>query len=132
VDIASMAHGLECRQPMLDHRVVEHAARLPISEKLRGGRGKRILRAAFADRLPKEVFTRQKRGFAVPMDHWFRGELRPMLSEVLLDSRAAGRGYFRLEAVQQLLDEHDTGRFNHAQRLWSLLILELWHREWID
>jgi asparagine synthase (glutamine-hydrolysing) len=139
VDIASMAHGLECRQPMLDHRVVEHAARLPISEKLRGGhrtwmfgRGKRILRAAFGKRLPKEVFTRRKMGFAVPMDHWFRGELRPMLSEVLLDPLATGRGYFRPEVVQQLLDEHDTGRFNHAQRLWSLLILELWHREWVD
>jgi asparagine synthase (glutamine-hydrolysing) len=132
VDIASMANSLECRQPMLDHRVVEHAVRLPLAEKLRGRRGKRILREAFGHLLPSEVFTRPKMGFGVPLDYWFRGELREMLRETLLDTRATQRGFFRPQAVEQLLTELDDGTFNHAERLWTLLILELWHREWID
>ena len=72
VDIASMAHGLECRQPFLDYRVVELAARMPVGLKFRRGRGKRILREAFADLLPRPIRRRRKMGFGVPLDHWFR------------------------------------------------------------
>ena len=71
-------------------------------------------------------------GFGVPLDHWFRHELRSYAREVLSDPRTLQRGYFRPEAVGQLLDEHQQARFNHGYRLWALLILELWQREWAD
>ncbi len=132
VDIASMAHGLECRQPFLDYRVVELAARMPRRLKFRRGRGKRILRETFADLLPRSIQRRPKMGFGVPLDHWFRHELRDFTREILLDRRTLDRGYFRPEAVRQLWDEHQQARFNHGYRLWSLLILELWQREWLD
>jgi asparagine synthase (glutamine-hydrolysing) len=130
VDIASMAHGLECRQPFLDYRVVELAARMPRRLKFRWGRGKRILREVFRDLLPEPIRRRSKMGFGVPLDRWFRHELRDYARDVLLDRNTLQRGYFRPEAVTQLLEQHQQGRFNHGYRLWSLLILELWQREW--
>jgi asparagine synthase (glutamine-hydrolysing) len=132
VDIASMAHGLECRQPFLDYRVVELAARMPRRLKFRRGLGKRILREAFGDLLPDSIQHRPKMGFGVPLDQWFRHELRQFAREMLLDGRTVGRGYFRQEAILALLDEHDRCRFNHGYRLWSLLVLELWFRQWVD
>jgi asparagine synthase (glutamine-hydrolysing) len=100
--------------------------------KFRRGLGKRILREVFADLLPKSIQKRPKMGFGVPLDHWFRHELKDFAREILLDQQTLGRGYFRPEAVLQLLEEHQQGRFNHGYRLWSLLILELWSREWMD
>ncbi|MBI3836489.1 MAG: asparagine synthase (glutamine-hydrolyzing) [Planctomycetia bacterium] len=133
VDIASMANSLECRAPFLDYRVVELAARMPVACKLyASGRGKRVLREAFGDLLPSRVMRRPKMGFGVPLEHWFRNELKDYSRQVLLDSRAAARGYFRPGAVEQMLDEHQTGRFDHGYRLWGLLFFELWHRQWMD
>jgi asparagine synthase (glutamine-hydrolysing) len=132
VDIASMAHGLECRQPFLDFRLVELAARFPLSWKLRGTISKRMLRRAFGRLLPDEIWTRKKMGFGVPLDHWFRDELKPMTHDLLLSGPATERGYFRAEYVEQLVREHEEGRFDHAYRLWSLLVLELWLRTWCD
>ncbi len=132
VDIASMARGLECRQPFLDYRVVELAAGMPRRLKFRRGRGKRILRETFADLLPEEVRRRPKMGFGVPLDQWFRHELKDFARETLLGRRTLDRGYFRPEAVSTLLEEHQQRRFNHGYRLWSLLILELWFRQWVD
>ncbi|MGD9723846.1 MAG: asparagine synthase (glutamine-hydrolyzing) [Pirellulales bacterium] len=132
VDIASMANSLECRAPFLDHRLVELAARMPIGYKLHRGRGKRILRAAFPELLPDTLVRRPKKGFGVPLEHWFRHELRDYARQVLLDSRATSRGYFQTEAVSRLLDEHEAGAFDHSYRLWGLLMLELWHRQWLD
>ncbi len=132
VDMASMAHGLECRQPFLDHQVVELAARMPRRLKFRRGRGKLILRETFKDLLPESIRRRPKMGFGVPLDHWFRGELREFAREILFDKRALDREYFRPAAVAQLWEEHQQGRFNHGYRLWALLILELWQREWHD
>jgi asparagine synthase (glutamine-hydrolysing) len=131
VDTASMAHGLECRQPFLDHRVVELAIGMPGRLKFRAGRGKRILREVFSDLLPGPIRRRSKMGFGVPLDSWFRGELRAFTRQILLDGRTLGRGYFRPGAVAQLLAEHDAARANHGPRLWALLVLELWRREWI-
>lgn len=130
VDIASMAHGLECRPPFLDHRVVELAARMPRSWKFHRGQGKRILRAAFGSMLPEPILHRTKMGFGVPLDHWFRDELKGFTQEVLLDPATLGRGYFQPAAVKLLWEEHQSGRFDHSYRLWALLILELWQREW--
>jgi asparagine synthase (glutamine-hydrolysing) len=131
VDTASMAHALECRQPFLDHRVVELAMRMPSRLKFRHGRGKRILLRAFGDLIPGPIRRRGKMGFAVPLEHWFRGPLRPMAHELLLAADSLGRNYFRGDAVRQLLDEHQAGRANHGQRLWALLLLEVWAKEWL-
>jgi asparagine synthase (glutamine-hydrolysing) len=132
VDIATMAHGLECRQPFLDHRVVEFAVGLPLSLKLRHRRGKWLLREAFGSMLPAEVFRRPKQGFGVPLDYWLRGDLRSLLHDVLLSPPALGRGYFRPEAVRALIDEHLASKRDHSARLWALLVLEMWQREWMD
>lgn len=131
-DIASMAHGLECRQPFLDHKVVELAARMPRRLKFRRGRGKLILRETFGDLLPEAIQRRPKMGFGVPLDHWFRHELRDYTRDVLFDKKTLDRDYFRPAAVTRLWEEHQQGNFNHGYRLWSLLILELWQREWCD
>jgi asparagine synthase (glutamine-hydrolysing) len=134
VDMASMAHSLECRSPMLDHRVVELALAMPLKRKLRlrGGRSKVILKRAFADLLPPAIRHRPKMGFGVPIDRWFRGPLKDELRAVLLDPIALGRGLFRPEAVGRLIDEHVDGKRDHAYRLWALLMLELWFRRYVD
>ena len=132
VDIASMTYSLECRSPFLDHHVVQLAARMPIGMKQRLRNGKQILIDTFADLLPQSIQKRPKMGFGVPLDHWFRNELKDFSREVLLDARTQARGFFRPEAVTRLLDDHEQGRFDHSYRLWALLILELWQREWMD
>jgi asparagine synthase (glutamine-hydrolysing) len=134
VDLSSMAHSLECRGPFLDHRVVELAMAMPIGRKLglRGGRSKLVLKQAFADLLPRPIRDRPKMGFGVPLDRWFRGELKDELRAVLLDPVALGRGLFQPEAVATLVNDHIEGRRDHAYRLWALLMLELWFRNHFD
>lgn len=132
VDIASMAYSLEARAPFLDHHVVDLAARLPVEWKIQGRQGKQILIETFADLLPKRIQTRSKMGFGVPLDHWFRNELRPLLEDVLLSSQSLGRGFFEPQQVRQLVDEHTHGTWDHSYRLWSLLVLELWQQMFLD
>ncbi|WP_254507104.1 asparagine synthase (glutamine-hydrolyzing) [Anatilimnocola floriformis] len=129
VDIASMAHGLEVRAPFLDHRLVEFAATLPVKFKYRKRRGKYLLQKAFGHLLPREVWQRPKMGFGVPLDHWFRNELNPLLRESLLDGQCVQR-WFRREAVEELIKAHEARTFDHSARLWALLMLELWLKEW--
>jgi asparagine synthase (glutamine-hydrolysing) len=130
VDIASMAHSLEVRNPFLDYRVVELAASLPLHLKYRRGRGKRILHAAFKHLLPREIFTRRKMGFSVPLDHWFRHELKELVHDTLLSPSAHCRQFFRPEAVQQFVSDHEQHVFDHSARLWALVMLEKWLRAW--
>ncbi|MGH7322964.1 MAG: asparagine synthase (glutamine-hydrolyzing) [Candidatus Rokuibacteriota bacterium] len=132
MDIASMAHGLEVRSPFLDHPLVEFTASLPLSLKLRGTSGKYLLRRVMGGILPDAVLRRPKMGFGVPVDRWLRHDLREMARDLLLDTRARQRGYFRPETVARWLEEHAAGRGDHHARLWSLLMLELWHRTAID
>jgi asparagine synthase (glutamine-hydrolysing) len=132
VDIATMAYSLEARCPFLDHHVAEFAATLPIEFKYRQGRGKRILVDAFRDLLPTEIIERKKMGFGVPLDHWFRGELEPLVRDVLLSDRTAARGWFNPQTVRRLVDEHVGRAWDHSARLWTLLVFELWQREWVD
>ncbi len=131
VDIASMTYGLEARCPFLDHEVVDLAAALPLEWKMQRGRGKKILIETFADLLPPAIQRRSKMGFGVPLDHWFRGELAPLLKEVLLDRRSLDRGLFRPQAVEQLVNEHVSGRWDHSYRLWSLLVFEMWQQKYL-
>jgi asparagine synthase (glutamine-hydrolysing) len=131
VDIASMAHGLECRQPLLDYRVVEFAAALPA--KLKFGpwaSPKRLLRDTFGQLLPRQIWTRKKMGFGVPLGSWFQGELRKLTEHRLLGSDARCHQYFRPDAIRVLIDQHMTGKVNHCYRLWNLLFLESWLRRW--
>ena len=132
VDVASMAVGLECRSPFLDHHVAELAARMPLELKIRRGRGKQILLETFADLLPERIQKRSKMGFGVPLDTWFRGELQSFLNEKLLNPKALGRGYFQPEAVRKLVEDHQSGRWDHSYRLWSLLCFEEWHEKFLD
>ena len=136
VDRASMAVGLEARSPLLDHGVAELAAQMPQAVKTRGGWLKWPLKAVeWSDdfmKLPPGFLDRRKMGFGVPLDHWFRGELQPLLRGFLLSDRAAARGWFRAEEVTRLIDDHAAGRWDHAARLWCLLMLEVWCRTWLD
>lgn len=132
VDITSMANSLEARSPFLDHELMEFAARLPVSLKLRGSTHKYLLKRAFADLLPPENVHRRKMGFGVPVGQWFRGPLRDLLCDSLLSERCRSRGYFAPPEVKRLVGEHLDGRSDHTFPLWSLLMLELWHQEFID
>jgi asparagine synthase (glutamine-hydrolysing) len=132
VDIATMAHGLEGRSPMLDHEFMEFAASLPADLKLRGDRTKYIFKRALGRLLPPEILERPKKGFSVPLESWFRGELRELSGDLLLDGRLAQRGYFKPGAVQRMLDEHWRGQASWHNQLWSILMLESWHRMFID
>jgi asparagine synthase (glutamine-hydrolysing) len=125
-DLASMAVSLELRSPFLDHRVVELGLALPAGLAT----GKAALRRAFAADLPPEVAARGKTGFGVPLDRWFRGELRPAAEELVLGG--AGRGLFRRAELERLLREHLDGRVDHGHRLWCLCMLELWQRNYVD
>jgi asparagine synthase (glutamine-hydrolysing) len=131
VDIASMAHGLECRQPFLDYRLVEFAAALPSNLKFRGGKGKRLLRDTFDKLLPRQIWERRKMGFGVPLGVWFRKELRELTHSRLLGTDARCHQYFRPEAIETIFNQHQTGRINHSYRLWNLLMLESWLRRWM-
>jgi asparagine synthase (glutamine-hydrolysing) len=125
VDRCSMLHGLEVRSPFMDHELVQFAAGLTTDQLLRGG-PKRMLREAFAGDLPAWVFKRKKMGFAVPIGEWFRGPLRSMLRDTLFAQHAFGRQHFNMNVVQRLVDEHEQERVDHSQRLYALLMLELW------
>jgi asparagine synthase (glutamine-hydrolysing) len=131
VDIASMANSLEVRAPFLDRALVEYAMRLPSRLKIRGGQGKWLLRQAFADVLPQENAARTKQGFGLPVGGWLRTSLRSLLDDAVLSPRALDRGYVSEPAARALVDEHMRG-VDHTHRLWSLIMLELWHREFID
>ncbi len=127
-DIATMTHSLEARSPLLDHEVMEFAASLPAHMKIRGGCKKYLLKKAFKHMLPPAVLSRRKMGFGVPIGAWFRGELAGFLKDTLLDQKSLKRGYFQPEAVRTLVKEHTLGKRDHSFRLWSLLMLEMWHR----
>jgi asparagine synthase (glutamine-hydrolysing) len=128
-DIASMAHSLELRSPLLDHEVVELGLALPDELKWRRGKGKVALRRAFADRFPPAVAGRGKVGFGVPVARWLRVELRELAHGVLLGPELQ---LFRRATVERLLREHERERVDHSHRLWCLLMLELWYRRWVQ
>jgi asparagine synthase (glutamine-hydrolysing) len=131
VDTASMTWSLEARAPFCDHHVVELGAALPGRWKLRLGKGKRILKEAFADLIPEPILNRTKRGFALPTRRWLAGRLHGFARELLLSPAAAGRGLFQPAAVEDLLDRHRGGE-DHGERLWNLMVLETWFREMVD
>jgi asparagine synthase (glutamine-hydrolysing) len=132
IDVATMAHSLEGRSPFLDHKLVEFAASLPSDWKVRGVTTKRILKESLRGFIPDPILNRPKMGFGIPLKEWFEGRYFNLLKDILLDQDALKRGYFREEALRTLLEEHQMGKRDHGYRLWALLVLELWHRMFID
>ncbi|HEY2432290.1 MAG TPA: asparagine synthase (glutamine-hydrolyzing) [Vicinamibacterales bacterium] len=132
VDRMSMAVSLEARDPLLDHRLLEFAATVPSSLKIRHGRGKYLLRKVLERRLPPEILARGKQGFEAPIGEWLRGPLAPMTEALLTDGRLRGRGVFDDREVTRLWREHRSGHADHRHRLWQLIMLELWFRQFID
>jgi len=126
MDIASMANGLEVRSPFLDHELVEFCAGLPPEWKVDARAGKKLLREVVAADLPPDLMAAPKRGFSVPLEHWWRREARTEIREGLLDLHPDLRDYLNGSAVAALLEEHQSGRRNHAQRLWCLWVLNAW------
>ena len=122
-----MANSLELRVPLLDHKVLEFAASLPPDFKVRGKETKRVLKAAFAKVLPREVLERRKAGFPVPYERWLRHDLRSQVEETLLSDIAISREYFRKEAIAQILRVNSV-HGSYSKEVFCLLALELWHR----
>jgi len=131
-DRMSMAASLEARSPFLDHVLVEFAATIPVDLKLRNGVTKYILKKAFEGKLPNDIIYRQKHGFGVPVGKWFRTSLREMLSDTLLSTRTQQRGLLNSTAVEHLVNEHLSGQRDHGHALWTMMMLEVWAREFLD
>lgn len=132
VDIATMAFGLEGRSPLLDHEVMELAARLPVHLKRRDGEGKRLLRRLASRLVPRAAIDRPKKGFSVPLVRWFRAELAEVVGDVLLGAAARHRGIYDGKAVERLVLEHRRGRCDWSEQIWILLMLELWAQTYLD
>jgi len=132
VDVASMAHGLESRSPLLDHVLMAWAAGIPQEIRMARGVTKALFKSAMEPYLPAELLYRPKKGFSLPVDQWLRHDLRELAYDTLLSQSAEERGLFRREYVSLLLNEHSGLAWDHHTRLWALLMLELWFQMWID
>lgn len=132
VDVTTMAHSLEARSPFLDLDLVLMSRQVPAHLKVRRGRTKYLLRELAKRRLPEHLSRRPKQGFSPPTSSWFRGEREAALRAIVLSPRALQRGYFDPAALRSMWDEHRAGRRDHGQRLWLLLLLELWHMMFVD
>ncbi|HTS19103.1 MAG TPA: asparagine synthase (glutamine-hydrolyzing) [Verrucomicrobiae bacterium] len=132
VDRMSMAVALETRPPLLDHKVVEFVATLPPRFKLKGFESKHILKKAASRLVPQEILSRKKQGFRLPIAEWLRDRLRATAEDLLLGRTATQRGYFKKSEIETLWRDHRSGHRDNAHQIWSLMLLELWHRKYID
>jgi asparagine synthase (glutamine-hydrolysing) len=132
VDRTSMAHSLEARVPLVDHKILEFAATIPFEMKLRGSVTKWVLKEAVRDLLPPEILARPKQGFGVPLRRWLGGDFGRLAREVLLDPAAKRRGFFAPAAVEHLLERSDLRLDDQAQRIWALVCFELWSQIYLD
>jgi asparagine synthase (glutamine-hydrolysing) len=132
VDRASMAVSLEARVPILDHKIVELASRIPFEYKMRGNTSKYILKDIMTPWAPEGFLERPKMGFGVPLVRWFRSELRDYVRDRLLSKKARERGLFDMRFVEQMIDHHQSGQIDIAHLLWALLFLEEWFCHHVD
>ena len=132
VDRASMAHSLEVREPLMDHKLVEWLATLPSSLKVRGSEGKFLLKKSMEPLLPNEVLYRPKMGFSVPLARWFRGPLKQRVRDAVLGERLASTGWFERNYLQHLVDAHQDGTRDYSAPLWTLLMFEAFLRNVVD
>lgn len=131
-DIATMSEGLEARSPFLDHRLMEFAASLPISYKLKGFQLKYFLKKAFKNEIPDKILHRRKMGFGVPLEKWLREDLDELAKDTLLSEKSTNRGYFRPEVLRKIYEDHRSGTSDQSKRIWALVMLEQWHRCFVD
>jgi asparagine synthase (glutamine-hydrolysing) len=127
-----MAHSLEVREPLMDHKLVEWLATLPSSLKVRGQEGKFLLKKAMEPQLPADVLYRPKMGFAVPLARWFRGPLKQRVRDAVLGDRLASTGWFNREYLQHLVDAHQSEARDYSSPLWTLLMFEAFLRNGVD
>jgi len=132
VDMATMAHSLEARSPLLDHRLMEFTASVGASVKMRGGQPKRLLKLAMEGILPREILTRSKRGFGVPLAHWLRTDLAEVMRDSLLSERSAARRHFQPGDLKRMVADTLAGDETHRFLIWDLITLELWQRTYVD
>jgi len=132
MDIATMANSLEARSPFLDHRLAELVASLKVDFKMSWLIKKYLLKNIIKDFVPRANINRPKMGFGVPIGKWFRGELKSLLIETLLSQKSLNRGYFNTDFIKDIIKQHLRQKIDYSQQLWSLLMLELWHRRFID
>ncbi|MBL7196544.1 MAG: asparagine synthase (glutamine-hydrolyzing) [Candidatus Omnitrophica bacterium] len=132
VDIAGMANSLEGRSPFLDHKFMEFVVSLPAEYRMKRFIKKYILKKAISNLVPKENIYRRKMGFGVPVGEWLRDELKTFLFDTLLSKKAFKRGYFKAQAVKEMVNLHISKKKDYSFQLWSLLMLELWHQRFID
>lgn len=132
VDRMTMAASLEARVPLLDHKLIEFVTQIPAELKLKNFETKYIFKKALEGIVPREILYRPKQGFGVPIQEWINKQLRARIRETLLDAKTLERGYFEKSYVETLLSEHSKGRRDHSHALWLLLMLELWHRQFVD
>ena len=132
VDRASMAHSLEVREPLMDHKLVEWLATLPSSMKVRGQEGKFLLKKAMEPHLPNDVLYRPKMGFSVPLARWFRGPLKQRVRDAVLGERLAATGWFNRSCLEHLVNSHQSGASDHSAPLWTLLMFEAFLRNVVD
>ena len=128
VDRATMAIGLESRVPLLDHRIVEFSASLPLHQKIRNGKGKWLLRQLLYKYVPQKLIDRPKMGFGVPIDAWLRGPLKEWASDLLSEETLLRQGYFNVSEVQTKLQEHLSGKRNWQAHLWPILMFQAWNK----
>lgn len=132
VDRMTMAVSLEARAPLLDHKLMEYVASIPAHMKMRGLETKHIFKRAVRDLVPEEILDRPKQGFGIPLDRWINEQLRQRTRETLTQRRTRERGILNSAYVDKLLGEHERGRRDHSGALWTLLMLELWFRTFVD
>lgn len=133
MDIATMSHSLEVRSPFLDHELMEWTAKLPSGFKMHYFMGKNILKKCFKNYLPCEILKRRKMGFGLPVADWLRKKpLNTFLKDHIISDKSIKRGFFNKQTIMRLINEHESLKVDHGYRLWALLILEIWHRVFID
>ena len=127
VDRASMAVSLETRAPFLDPRIGQFAASLPLEYKLRGNKGKYILKKSVEGLLPRSILHRSKKGFGIPIAEWLKGRLNQLMHDLLAPARLKDQGLFEPDHVQTLIGEHEKSTASHHKQLWTLLVFQLWY-----
>jgi asparagine synthase (glutamine-hydrolysing) len=132
VDRMTMAASLEARAPLLDHKLIEFAAKIPADLKMKNFKTKYVFKRAVGKFVPREILHRPKQGFGVPVDVWINQKLSGEIETVLSDAQTRGRGFFEPKYIADLLKEHRAARRDHAWRLWALFVLELWLRRYVD
>ncbi len=131
LDRASMAVSLEARAPLLDRRIYEYVWRLPMEYKIRGKQGKWLLRQVLKNHIPDELFNRPKQGFSVPVANWLRGELREWAEDLLDEKTLREQGLLDYMQVKNMWEQHQRGKGNHAQKLWTVIMFQAWHKKWV-